>query len=131
MAPQYLSRTLRHFRPSAVRRQPLFHDSISVATLSLSLVFNLLTFVLLVLKVHQVSYPVPMHYLSLVGFDQTGPWYSVYRLGLFGLLATLVNSALAIQSFQRNRVASFLLLVGAVATSVLCCVISLAFAAVT
>jgi hypothetical protein len=131
MAPARLTSALNHLRPSAVRQQPLLHDSVSVVALGLSLLFNVVTFVLLILKVHQVSYPVPTHYLSLVGFDQTGAWYSSYRLAGFALAVTLINILLAAQSFKRNRVVSFLLLVGAVAVSVLCCVISLAFAAIT
>lgn len=105
-------------------------DPISVSTLVMSLAVNILTIVLVVGKLRKVDYPVPVHYLSLVGFDQVGPWYTNYRLALFGLAVTAVNGLLAAKAFQRNRLASFFLLIGAAAVAVLCLVISAAFVSV-
>jgi len=125
-----LTQVARRLHPSVVRQHPLLQDSISVAALGLSVVLNFVTLGLLLAKVHQVDYPVPVHYLSLVGFDQVGSWIQTYRLAVFGFALTLVNGLLAAQSFQRNRLVSFFLLLGAAAASLLILVISLAFAAI-
>jgi hypothetical protein len=130
MIPDSFTETLHRLQPSVIRQHPLLRDPISVATLSLSLLFNAITLALLLAKVHQVDYPVPVHYLSLVGFDQVGQWYDTYRLAGFGFVVTVINGLLAAQSFQRNRVVSFFLLLGATVVSLFCLVISLAFAAI-
>lgn len=128
--PAALTHTLRRLHPSVIRHHPLLRDSISVAVLVVSALLNVVTLILLLAKVHQVDYPVPVHYLSLVGFDQVGQWYQTYRLAAFGFAITIVNGLLAAQSFQRNRLVSFFLLLGTAAASLLILVISLAFAAI-
>ena len=122
-----LKQHLRNFHPQVVRQHPMLHDPISVAALAVAVIVNILTLLLLIVKLHRVDYPVPTHYLSLVGFDQVGGWINNYRLVVFGIAVTLVNGGLAAKSFQRNRLASFFLLIGAAAVSVLCLVISSAF----
>lgn len=121
---------LRQFKPSHIREHPMMHDTISVATLGVALALNVVTVLLLILKVHHVDYPVPVHYLNLVGFDKMGGWYQTYRIGAFGLVVTVVNGMLAAKSFQRNRLSSFYLLMGAAVTALLCLVIGLAFAVI-
>jgi hypothetical protein len=123
-----LKQHLRHLHPNIVRQHPMLRDPISLAVLIVSATVNVLTTLLLVAKLHRVDYPVPTHYLSLVGFDAVGGWYNNYRLAVFGVIVTIINGSLAAKSFQRNRLASFYLLIGAAAISVLCLVISSAFA---
>lgn len=121
---------LSQLHPNQLRQHPMLADPISLATLIIAVVINVLTLVLLALKLRQVDYPVPIHYLSFVGFDQMGAWYQNYRLGAFGVGVTIVNTVLAARAFGRNRLASFFLLIGAAAVAVLCLVISSAFTAV-
>jgi hypothetical protein len=118
------------FHPQEVRHHPMIQDPISLMTLVLAAAINVLTLLFLIVKLKRPDYPVPTHYLSLVGFDQVGNWIENYRLAVFGLGVTIVNGVLAAKSFQRNRLASFFLLIGAAVTSVLCLVISAAFAVV-
>ena len=121
---------LRVLHPSNLRQHPIMHDPVSLVALGLSLLLNILTLAVMVVRVHQVDYPVPVHYLSLIGFDQVGPWYQNYRIAAFGFMATLINGLLAGQSFQRNRLTSFFLLIGSVAVGLLCLVIGSEFAAI-
>ncbi len=121
---------LRRLYPSNIRQHPMMHDPVSLAALGISVVLNVLTLGVMLAKVHQVDYPVPIHYLSLIGFDQVGPWYHNYRIAAFGFAVTIINTLLASQSFQRNRLASFFLLVGSVAVGLLCLVIGSEFAAI-
>jgi hypothetical protein len=113
-----------------LRHHPMLHDSISVAALSVAVISSVIVSLLLLVKVHHVDYPVPTHYLNLVGFDQVGGWYETYRIALFAWLVTIVNASLAAKSFQRNRLTSFFLLLGAAAVSIFCVVIGLAFAVI-
>lgn len=128
MKPAALKQNIRQLHPKVVRQHPLFKDPISLGALSVSVIVNILTLVLMIVKLDQVDYPVPTHYLSLVGFDEVGAWWSNYRLVVFSIAVTLINSLLAAKAFQRNRLASFFLLIGAASVSILCLVISSAFA---
>jgi len=112
------------------RHHPMLHDPISLTTLIISIILNLITMAVVLVKVHHVNYPVPVHYLNLVGFDQVGNWYENYRFALFGIVVTLANGWLAAKSFQRHRLTSFFLMFGAVAVNLLCLVVSLAFAVI-
>lgn len=85
------------------------------------------TVVVLLLNIHPVNYPVPTHYDSQVTFDATGPWYSNYRIGAFAVGVALANTALALKSFRRNRLASFWLLLGAAVVTVFTLIIAIAF----
>ena len=123
-------RGLRHFSLQSLREQPMLQDSISLAVLIVAALVNVLTLLLLIIKLRHVDYPVPVHYLSLVGFDRVGSWIQNYRLATFGIAVTLINGLLAAKSFQRNRLVSFFLLVGAAVVSLLCLVISTAFAGI-
>lgn len=128
MNPAMLKHRLSHLHPRVWRQHPLLKDPISLSALGIAVAVNILTLLLLIIKLEQVDYPVPTHYLSLVGFDEVGPWFSNYRLVAFSIGVTIVNTALAARAFQRNRLASFFLLIGAATVSILCLVISSAFA---
>jgi hypothetical protein len=130
MKPSALIESLRNLNLTTIRQHPMLRDSISVAVLSIGVVLDIVTLVITVSKVHKTDYPVPVHYLSLIGFDQVGAWYTDYRLVVFATLVTIVNGTLAAQSFQRNRLVSFFLLLGAAAVSLLCLVVGLAFAVI-
>ncbi len=127
MNSETLRAGLRNLHPQVIRRHPLFTDPISVIALGVSVAVNIGTLLLLIFKLEQVDYPVPIHYLSLVGIDQMGGWYQNYRLVAFSIVVTAVNGALAAKSFQRNRLASFFLLIGAAVVAVFSLVISRAF----
>jgi len=125
-----LAQVVKRLNLQELRQHPLLHDSISVTALFASVAVNIITLLLLILKVHHVNYPVPVHYTNLVGFDEVGAWYETYRIAAFGIFVTAINTGLAAKSFQRNRLVSFFLLLGAVAVSVLCLVIGLEFAVI-
>ncbi|TAK88988.1 hypothetical protein EPO04_02675 [Patescibacteria group bacterium] len=121
---------LSRLHPNHLRQHPILADPVSLTALLVAAGVNIANLVLVAAKLRQVDYPVPVHYLSFVGFDQMGPWYQNYRLGLFAVAVTILNTALAAKAFGRNRLASFFLLIGAAAVAVLCLVISSAFIAV-
>ena len=118
-------------RLTSLRSSRLMADRLSVGLVVASLLLNALTFIILLIKLHPLDYQVPVHYSSLVGFDQLGPWYQPYTIAVFGFGVTLVNAALALRSFGRSRVASFYLLLGAVVVSIFCFIIANAFSSVS
>lgn len=123
--------SLRRLEPAQLLQQPMFADRISLGMFAAGIGLNLLTFVALMFRVHAVDNPVPVHYSSLIGFDEgNGPWYSVYRLPAYGLMVAIINSGLALRSFPRNRLTSFYLLLSSIVVAVLCLIISMAFAAI-
>jgi hypothetical protein len=130
MNPTALRQAAKHLAPSRLRQHPLFQDPVSVTVLGATVACNVVTLLLLIVKVRQVPYPVPVHYLSLVGFDQTASWFQVYRFVVFGLAVTAINGFLAAKSFQRHRLTSFFLLLGGAVVSLLCLVVSVAFAVI-
>jgi len=118
-------------RITALRTSRLMADHLSVGLIVSSLILNGLTLIILLVKLHPLDYQVPIHYSSLTGFDQLGSWYQPYVIGFFGLGVTLANTALAVRSFGRSRVASFYLLLGAVVVSIFCLIIANAFSSVS
>lgn len=115
---------------SEIRGQRFFQDHLSLALLLPTLGFNLMAFIIMLVRLHPTSFAVPIHYSSLGGFDQLGPWYEPYRIVVFSLTVTLVNTLLAAYSFGRSRIASFYLLIGSFVVSLFCLIIGTAFAVV-
>ncbi len=116
---------------AALKEQRFFRDRLSVILLVISLSLNALTLALLVAKVRPTEFPVPVRYSSLEGgFNSLGPWYQIYSLGVVGLGVTILNTILAIESFNRSRIASFFLMVGALVVALFCLIISNAFAVI-
>jgi hypothetical protein len=111
--------------------QRFFSDKLSWAILVPTLALNSAAIVLLTLRVHPTEFVVPVRYSNLVGFDQLGPWYQSYFVGIFAILVTLINVGLAAVSFGRSRLTSFFLLAGAFVVALFSLVISAAFSAVT
>ena len=127
---QSVRETLADLHPTQAIKHPLFQDPISVVALIVAAVINLLTVVLVITKLHQVDYPVPTHYQSLIGFDQVGSWLQNYRLLAFSVLVFVANTALAAKSFHRNRLVSFFLILASSVVAILALVISSALVAV-
>lgn len=115
---------------SRLRNLRFFKDHLSLALLLPAIGFNIAVFIVMLVRVHPTNFSVPIHYSSLGGFDQLGPWYEPYRIAVFGLIVTIVNATLAFYSFSRSRIVSFYLLIGAFVVSLFCLIIGTAFAVV-
>jgi hypothetical protein len=126
------SQIFKRLRRSIVtaRGQRFFQDRLSLAFLIPVLVLNTLTLLVMFLRLKPTDYAVPVRYSSLVGFDALGPWYQVYTIALFGIIVTVVNTALAAMSFTRSRITSFFLLIGAFVVSLFCLIIGTAFSVI-
>lgn len=116
---------------TALIQQRFFSDRLSWSILGPTLFLNVLTFVILLIRLHPSDGLIPVHYSSLYGYDQLGPWYQTYNIALFSLGVTAVNTLLASASFSRSRITSFFLLTGSFVVALFCLIISAAFASVT
>lgn len=114
----------------ALKSHRFFADRLSVLVLVSNLVLVALTIVVLIIRVRPSSVPVPVHYSSLIGFDELGPWWQLYSIGLFSLLVVATNTALAIVCFTRSRITSFFLMAGAFVVAIFALITSLAITAV-
>ncbi len=117
-------------RFTRLRQQRFFSDKLSVGLLIAALSLNLINLIILAVKLRPLEFStsIPVHYSNLNnGFDVLGPWYLNYRIGLFALAVTIVNSYLAIQSYSKSRITSFYLMTGAVVVGIFCVIISAAF----
>jgi uncharacterized Tic20 family protein len=110
-----------------LKNQPMFQDRISLVAVVLSFILSIVSLIALATRLPHSGEQAPVHYSSLIGFDQQGPWYLNFQIGIFSLLVSFINTALAIQAFRRNRLVSFFLLVGAVVVTLLCLIVSMAF----
>lgn len=120
-----------HF--AKLRQHRFFSDKLSFGLMIGAAGLNLLCLAVLAIKLRPLEFntSVPVHYSNLNnGFDVLGPWYLNYRIGLFALVVTLVNTYLAIQSYSRSRIASFFLLTGSVVVAIFALIISTAFTVV-
>lgn len=110
--------------------QRFFHDRLSLGLFVASLGLNLINLIVLLAKLRPLEFSttVPVHYSNLNnGFDALGPWYLNYRIGLFALGVTLVNTYLAVLAYSRSRIASFYLIAGSVVVAIFSLIISAAF----
>lgn len=116
-------------RITHIRTTRFFNDRLSLSIMVLALAFNALTFAVVIAKLRPTDLPIPVHYSSLSGYDQLGAWYQGYLNAAYATILTLVNLVLAYRSFNRSRITSFFLLVGAVVAAMFCLIITNALTA--
>ena len=114
----------------AAKAHRLWNDRLSVSVVLFALAITVLAFVLVAARLRPLGYAVPVRYTSVGGFDTLGPWYALYAIPAYGLLVLAANTGLAMKAYNRSRIASFFLLLGAVVVALLCLVISNAFVSV-
>ncbi len=65
-------------------------------------------------RLRPAAFVVPIEYTSGIGFTRLGDWKLIYGYGLFSLLVTIGNVALAMVCFDKSRLSSFFLLIAAI-----------------
>lgn len=107
-----------------LKRQRLLRDKFLRWFLFIALSLFLFELMLLIIKLRPTGFVVPLEYTSGIGFTKLGDWKLVYGYGLFSLIVTAGNSALAIFAFERSRIASFFLLIAAIIINVFTIIIT-------
>lgn len=77
-------------------------------TFVLSLILNILAWLVLYIKIQPFSYltatgDIPLHFNVYFGIDIYGKWYQVFILPLFGLLIIILNNIVGYMLFARER----------------------------
>ena len=68
----------------------------------LSIVLNLLVWILFIFRIPASDTPVVLGYNIYVGINFIGPWYNVYYFSLAGLLIIVLNFILIKRFFKRE-----------------------------
>lgn len=91
-----------------------FKSAIANWLIVLSLLANLINWIILVIFVRPIDLPIILHYNVYFGVDMMGNYHEVYILPLIGIILFLVNWLLSIFLFdKKERIASYLLLMAA------------------
>ena len=117
-------------RLKQVRQSRFFQDKLSLGLIVAAVILNVVTVVSLLAHVRPTDVPVPTHYSSLRSFDALGPWFWPFEVAIFGFIVTIMNTAFAYSSYNRSRLASFLLQSGGVVVAVFTFIIASAFGSV-
>lgn len=112
---------------TAVRTSRYVHDRLFMGCLSVAAVFVLLMWGAVLVRVRPTSFPVPVHYTTLGGFDTLGSWYQPILSALYATILVLANLVLSYLSYRRSRMASFFLLAGAAVLALFSLIITNAF----
>lgn len=112
---------------AAVRSSRFMKDRLFMGCLTLAVVFVVLMWGVVVIRVRPTSFPVPVHYTTLGGFDALGSWFQPAIASVYATILIAVNIVLSYLSYPRSRMASFFLLAGAVVVAVFSLIITNAF----
>lgn len=92
----------------------LYFKNLPILIMNLiSLAVNVFIWVWLLWQIGPTSEPIFLHYNILFGVDYIGEWWRVLFLPIFGLLILLVNLVLGWVLYNRDKLFSYLLTVGA------------------
>ena len=89
-----------------------FRNTIVVWLMILSMVVNVITWILLKIFIKPVDFPIILHYNVYFGVDMTGQYTNVFILPSIGIALFLVNLFLSLYFYQhKERIASYLLMI--------------------
>lgn len=108
---------------ATIKKQRIFRDSFLRWFIIVAVALFLLEWVLLGFQLRPTGFVVPFEYTSGTAF-RLGEWWQVYSYGLFSLVVTAGNIALAAMSFEKSRIASFFLVISAIILNVFTLVIT-------
>lgn len=90
-----------------------FKDALVKYLVFAAIVFVLAQVVLLAFYIRPTSTPISLHYTTYLGVDFIGAWYLVYLFPTVSLLFSLANLGLAYGFMRKDKLLSYLLLIGA------------------
>ena len=94
--------------------QDYFHSAIAVWLMILSLVANLINWLILGIFIKPIDLPIILHYNVYFGVDMMGDYKEAFILPLIGIILLLINLFLSLFLYEKKeRIASYLLLMAA------------------
>lgn len=112
---------------TAVRTSRYVRDRLFMGCLAVAALFVVLMWSVVLIRVRPASFPVPVHYTTLGGFDTLGSWYQPILSALYATVLAVANLVLSYLSYRRSRMASFFLLAGAAVLALFSLIITNAF----
>ncbi|PIP27362.1 MAG: hypothetical protein COX30_02270 [Candidatus Moranbacteria bacterium CG23_combo_of_CG06-09_8_20_14_all_39_10] len=92
-------------------QQEYFQSHIVFWLLILSLVANIIDWLILKIWIKPVDFSIILHYNVYFGVDQIGSYRQVYLLPMIGLILFIINLVLSMFFYgQKKRIASYILL---------------------
>jgi len=92
-------------------QQEYFQSHIVFWLLILSLVANIIDWLILKIWIKPVDFSIILHYNVYFGVDQIGSYRQVYLLPMIGLILFIINVVLSMFFYgQKKRIASYILL---------------------
>jgi hypothetical protein len=96
------------------KRKEFFQSKIAVWLIILSLIANVINWIILAFLTHPVGSKVILHYNVYFGVDNMGGPEGVFMMPAIGLFIFLINSFLAAYLYKKKeRIASYILLMAA------------------
>ena len=80
-------------------------------SMAVSIIGNAVLWGTLVARMGTWPSVIPLHYTIYFGIDLYGPWYKLFALPTLGLVVLVVNSLAAVRLFNRERIASYFLMI--------------------
>ena len=106
-------------RPVAfLRHQRILRDKFLRWFVFLALGTFLVVAILLLARLRPTDFVVPLEYTSGIGLSRLSDWRLIYGYGIFSFVVTAGNLTLAIASFEKSRIMSFFLLLGAIVINI-------------
>lgn len=93
-----------------ILKKPFVKDRTFLALFLVGLILNLIFLVFIFLGIKTEGTIIQTRFNGFYGVIKTGGWQDFYSMYLIGLLTFAVNSALAVYSFEKERILSFFLL---------------------
>jgi len=109
---QSLKEKIKLFFKKNFAEKDYFQNQILVWLLILSLAGNLANWIILLIFIRPVDFPIILHYNVYFGVDSTGDWKQVYFLPAIGFLLLIINWIFAVYFYKsKERIASYILLI--------------------
>lgn len=98
----------------SIQKVTFFQSKIILTLLSLSLLANLVNWLILFIFIRPVDTDIILHYNVYFGVDSMGSWKQVFIMPVIGFILFIINVALATYFYRnKERIASYVLLLTA------------------
>ncbi|MDZ7799113.1 MAG: hypothetical protein U5L76_05965 [Patescibacteria group bacterium] len=88
----------------------LFANKIFLINFIISLILNLVVWLLLYMQFQPTQEPVILHYNIYFGIDLIGDWYKIFALPLFGFIIFFINFFFSIIIYHKEKILSYILI---------------------
>ncbi|MEX0749111.1 MAG: hypothetical protein WD467_01515 [Candidatus Saccharimonadales bacterium] len=107
-----------------LKQQRILRDKFLRWFLIIALLLCMVQIGQLLIRLRPTGFVVPLEYVSGAGLTRLGDWRLIYGYGVYSLLVTLGNIALAVVAFEKSRITSFFLLLGAIVINIFAIVVT-------